>query len=327
MIRKLTMVSLLSAAVISAAAIAQSSEQGSVVRLDPALDDIVAPNAKVEQLADMPGQFTREGPAWVRDGGYLIYTVRNGNRQPGSPPPTDSDIIKWDPRDGKVSVLVQGIKTDGNTLDEQGRIIAAVNIGEGQLVRLEKDGKRTVLAREYAGKPINPNDLICKSGGVLYFSSPPRWGNTIDTPSLFMLKNGKLQLLSPTPAANIEHPGGLAFSADEKHLYVTNNPKVMKFDVAADNTIANGRVFVDMTDQKPLSNFPDGVKVDTQGNVYVTGPGGVWVLSPQGKHLGTINVPNRPANLAFGADDGKTLFITSRPGLYRIPLKVAGPLP
>lgn len=327
MLRELAILPLLLTAVIAARAMAQAPEQGSVVRLDPALDNIVSPDAKLEQLADVPGLFTREGPAWVRDGGYLIYTVRNGNRHAGSPPPTDSDVIKWDPRDGKVSVLIKGLKSDGNTLDRQGRIVAAVNIGEGQVVRVEKDGKRTVLADQYHGKPINPNDLLYKSDGVLYFSSPRRYGNAADTPSLFMLKHGKLQLLSPTPAAKIDHPGGLAFSPDEKHLYVIDNPKLLKFEVMADDTIGNGQVFFDMSDQKPLTNFPDGMKVDTKGNVYVTGPGGVWIISPQGKHLGTIIESHRPANLAFGGNDGKTLFITSRPGLYRIPLQVSGPLP
>jgi len=323
MLRKLAILS----ALLPAVTIAQNAEQGSVVRLDPALDDIISSNAKLEQLADVPGLFTREGPAWVRDGGYLIYTVRNGNRQAGSPPPTDSDIIKWDPRDGAVSVLVKSLKSDGNTLDRQGRIVAAVNIGEGQIVRLEKDGKRTVLARQYDGKSINPNDLVYKSNGALYFTSPPRYGNTTDTPSLFTLKNGTVRLLSPTAAAQVAHPGGLAFSPDEKFLYVTDNPRVMKFDVMADGTIGNGRVFLDMRDRKPLTNFPDGVKVDVKGNVYVTGPEGVWIVSPEGKHLGTIIEQHRPANLAFGGQDGKTLFITSRPGLYRIALKVSGPLP
>lgn len=306
---------------------ADDPQQGSVIRLDPALDRIIAPAAKLERLADVPGRYTREGPVWVRDGGYLIYTVRNGNRQPGSTPPTDSDIIKWDPRDGRVSMLVPGLKSDGNTLDEQGRIVAAINIGMGRIVRLEKNGERTVLADEYAGRPINPNDLVYKSDGTLYFSSPPRWDNKTDIPSLFMLKNGELHLLSPTPNAEVQHPGGLAFSPDERHLYVTDNPRVLRFEVLADGSIANGKVFVDLTAQKHLSNFPDGVKVDTLGNVYLTGPGGVWIVSAEGKHLGTIIESNRPANLAFGGDDGKTLYITSRPGLFRIPLRVAGPLP
>lgn len=327
MTRKLATWSVLFAAIALTRAMAQEPEQGSVVRLDPALDDIVAPGTKLEQLADVPGRFTREGPVWVRDGGYLIYTVRNGNRQAGSPPPTDSDIIKWEPRSGAVSPLVKSLKSDGNTLDKQGRLVAAINIGAGQIVRLEKDGRRTVLADQYDGKPINPNDLVYRADGVLYFSSPPRWQNKTDVPSVFMLKNGKLQLLSPTPAADVHHPGGVALSPDEKHLYVTDNPRVMKFDILPDHTIGNGRVFLDMSAQKPLTNFPDGVKVDGKGNVYVTGPGGVWILSPQGKHLGTLIESNRPANLAFGGDDGKTLFITSRPGLYRIALKVSGPLP
>lgn len=327
MLRKPAIASWLLTAIVSAGAMAQSAEQGSVVRLDPGLDDIISPDAKLEQLADVAGGFTREGPAWVRDGGYLIYTVRNGNRMAGNPPATNADIIKWDPRDGTASVLVRRIKTDGNTIDRQGRIVAAINIDEGQILRVEKDGKRTVLANQYNGVPINPNDLVYKSDGTLYFTSTPRFGNKTDIASLFMLKDGQLQLLSPTPAAKVDHPNGLALSADEKHLYATDNPRILKFDVKADNTLANGRVFFDMSGHKPFTNFPDGIRVDTRGNVYVTGPEGIWIISPQGKHLGTIIERNRPANLAFGGNDGKTLFITSRPGLYRVSLKVSGPLP
>jgi gluconolactonase len=258
----------------------------------------------------------------VRDGGYLLYTVRNGNRQAGSPPPTDSDLVKWDPRTGAASVFVPSLKSDGNTVDREGRIVAAVNIGEGHIVRIEKNGQRTVLAREYQGQPINPNDLVFRSNGVLYFTSPPRYESK-DTPRVFMLADGKLRLLSET----IAHPGGLAFTPDEQHLYIVDSPKILKFAVSPDGTIADGQVFFDMSDQKPLANSPDGIKVDTAGNVYVTGPFGIWVVSAAGKHLGTILEPHRPANLAFGGPDGKTLFITSRPGLSRIQLKIAGRLP
>lgn len=314
-------------ALVSVAAMARSPEQGSVVRLDPGLDEIIAPDAKVEQLADVKGGFTREGPVWIRGGGYLIYSVRNGNREAGNPPATNADIIKWDPRDGKVSVLVKSIKTDGNTVDRQGRIVAAINIDAGQILRVEKDGKRTVLVSQYNGAPINPNDLVYKSDGTLYFTSSPRFGHKEDIASLFMLKDGRLQLLSPTPAAKIDHPNGLTFTTDEKYLYATDSPRILRFDVKADNTLANGKVFFDMSGHKPFTNFPDGIRTDTKGNVYVTGPEGVWIISPEGKHLGTIIERNRPANLAFGGADGKALFMTSRPGLSRISLRVSGPLP
>lgn len=306
---------------ISAATFAQTPDSSAVVRLDPALDEIVSADAKLEKLADVPGQFTREGPVWVRDGGYLIYTVRNGNRQAGSPPPTSSDIIKWDPRDGSVSMLVRDFKSDGNTLDRQGRLVGAINIGDGKIVRLEKNGKQTVLASAYEGKPINPNDLAYKSDGTLYFSSPRRFDSPGDVPSLFMLKKGSVMRV-----ALVDHPGGIAFTPDETSAYVIDSPKIMKFAIARDGALLDGRLFFDMSDQKPLTNSPDGIKVDTKGNVYVTGPGGIWIISPQGRHIGTILEPNRPANLAFGGQDGRTLFITSRPGLYRIVLKVSGPL-
>ena len=300
-----------------------------MVRLDPALDSIVAPGAKLEPLADTPGLGTREGPVWVRKGGYLIYCDRSGGVTPSSNVALSANIVKWDPRDGKSSVLLENTQCDGLTLDRQGRIVIAVNIGPGKIVRVEKDGKSTVLASEYNGKPISaPNELIYKSNGALYFSDPPAQGNTSQTPSIYLLKGGKLTLLSPTSSTHIVSPNGLRLSPDEKHLYATDNPKIMFFDVLPDDTIANGRLFIDLNNGVRLpAYFPDGIKVDTRGNVYCTGPGGIWIISPDGKHLGTIWETHRPANLAFGGPDGKTLYITSRPGLFRIPLKVAGIIP
>jgi gluconolactonase len=306
------------------------SQSSSVERLDPALDRIIAADAKLQQLPDTPGLGTREGPVWIRKGGYLVYSDRSGGPNAGSGRAESANLNKWDPATGKVSVLLENSQSDGVALDRQGRILLAVNFGDGKVVRIEKDGKRTVLASEYNGKLlIAPNDLVYKSDGALYFSDPTHYPpRADDVPSFYLLRNDKLTLLSPTPAAHITSPNGLAFSTDEKHLYVTDNPKIVVFDVLPDDTIANGRLFIDMNNGAPLSSFfPDGLKVDSKGNVYCTGPGGIWINSPQGKHLGTILEPHRPANLAFGGPDGKTLFITSRPGLFQIQLKVAGIVP
>jgi gluconolactonase len=313
-----TTVLLLSMTVVT---VAQTQEQGTVVRLDSALDNIVAPDAKLEQLADTPGLGTREGPVWVSRGGYLVYSDRSGGITAASSRATSANLVKWDPRDGKVSVLLPQSNSDGATLDRKGRIVLAVNIGSGRVERIEKNGERTVLASQYNGKPLGgPNDLVYKSDGALYFSDLAQSAR-----GLYLLKKDQLKLLSPTPAANIATPNGLAFSPDERYLYLTDNPKIMRFEVLPDDTIADGRLFIDMNDSVPLKVFfPDGMKVDQKGNVYCTGPGGVWIISPEGKHLGTILEPHHPANLTFGDADGKTLFITSRPGLYRIRLKVPG---
>jgi gluconolactonase len=308
---------------------AQAQQETSVQQLDPTLDKIIAPGTKLEQLADTPGLGTREGPVWVRKGGYLLYSDRSGGLNAGKGRAESADLVKWDPRDGKTTVVLQNSQSDGVTLDPQGRVVLAVNFGHGRIERVEQDGNRTVLASEYDGRPLyGPNDLVYRSDGTLYFSAPVRFPKDEfpdDFAGLYLLRGNKIALLSPTPAARITNPNGLAFSPDEKFLYLTDNPKLMKFEVQKDGTIANGQVFVDMNNGVPLSAFfPDGVKVDKKGNVYATGPGGIWIMSPAGKHIGTIVEPHRPANLAFGGPDGKTLFITSRPGLYRIQLLVEG---
>lgn len=310
--------------------VATWAQSDPVQRLDPAINSIVAADAQLRQLPDTPGLGTREGPVWIRKGGYLVYSDRSGGPNAASGRAETANINKWDPATGKVSVFLKDTQSDGLALDRQGRLVLTVNIGEGKIVRIEKNGSRTVLASEYDGKPlIAPNDLIYKSDGALYFSDPTHYPpHPDDVQSFYLLKHGKLTLLSPTPAAHITYPNGLAFSPDEKHLYVTDNPKIRVFDVLPDDTIANGRTVVDLNDGVPLTSyFPDGLKVDSKGNIYCTGPGGIWITSPEGKHLGTILEPHRPANLAFGGADGKTLFITSRPGLFQIELKIAGIVP
>ncbi len=336
--------SLLAVAVLvpSFAALAQQSSP--VARLDPALDDIVPANAKVEKVA---GNFGfSEGPVWVRSGGFLIFSDIPANV-----------INKWNPADGKVSVFLdksgftgpdatgvggeqtnaQGatiylIGSNGVTLDPQGRVTFNA-MGDRQVVRVEADGRRTVLASQFEGKRLNStNDLVYKRNGSLYFTDPPsglRQRN--DDPKkelpfngVYLLKGGKLQLL----AKDLANPNGIALSPDEKILYVNSSAdrKIFRFDVQADDTVTNGRLIVDMSAEK-LPGNPDGMKVDEKGNLYSTGAGGIWVMSPQGKHLGTLVFPEQPANLAFGDADGKTLYVTARSSVYRIRLNVPGVRP
>ena len=218
------------------------------------------------------------------------------------------------------------------TLDPQGRVTLNA-MGDRQVVRIEADGRRTVLASHYQGKRLNStNDLVFKRNGSLYFTDPPsglRGRNNDPKKELpfngvFLLKGGTLHLL----AGDLGNPNGIALSPDERTLYVnsTVDRKIFSFDVNPDDTVSNRRVFVDMTaDTSP--GTPDGMKVDQRGNVYSTGPGGIWVMTPQGRHLGTLVFPEQPANLAFGDADGKTLYVTARTSLYRVRLNVAGVSP
>jgi gluconolactonase len=320
---------------------AQAPAAISVVRLDPALDDVVPKGAKLEKVG---GDFIfTEGPVWVRKGhsGYLLFSDIPANV-----------IRQWNP-DGKLSVFLEQSGFTGTdstdvggefdtghgkvyllgsnavTVDGEGRVVFCAH-GDRAIVRVEKDGKRAVLADRYEGKRLNsPNDLVFKADGALYFTDPSAGLRQRDADpkkelpfqGVYLLKDGKLQLLTREMAL----PNGLAFSPDEKYLYVddTSKKNVTRYEVQPDDTIAYGRVFADMSADK-APGVPDGMKVDKKGNIYCTGPGGVWILSPEGKHLGTIVTPEVAANLAFGEGNGASLFITARTSLYRIRLKVPG---
>ncbi|HEU4345972.1 MAG TPA: SMP-30/gluconolactonase/LRE family protein, partial [Candidatus Binatia bacterium] len=300
-----------------------------LVRLDPAMDAIVPPNPKIFKLAE-GFQFT-EGPIWLTEG-YLLFSDPNANA-----------IYKYT-ADGRLSVFKKNSGysgkdvveyfqpgSNGLTLDPQGRLTINEH-GNHRVVRVEKDGRLTVLADKYEGKRLNsPNDLVYRSDGTLFFTDPP-FGlpKFYDDPrkelpysGVFALHNGQLKLVS----AELKGPNGLAFSPDEKYLYVGNwDPEkkvVMRYAVSADGTLSNGKVFFDMT-QASGEDAIDGIKVDQQGNLYVSGPGGLWVISAQGKHLGTILAPKHPHNMAWGGKDGKTLYLTAQGTLYRMPLNIPG---
>jgi gluconolactonase len=308
-----------------------------VVRLDPAMDTIVGPNPKIFKLAE-GFQFT-EGPVWIRDGGYLLFSDPNSNTIYRYAPGRDNS--------GELSVFrhPSGYSGDdvaeyrqpgsnGLTLDPQGRLTINEH-GNRRVTRLEKDGTLTVLAASYEGKHLNsPNDLVYRSDGTLYFTDPP-FGlpKFFDDPrkelpysGVFSLYKGKLRLVS----TDFNGPNGIAFSPDEKYLYVANwddkKKIVMRYEANADGTLSNGKLFFDMTNVRGEDAL-DGIKVDQRGNLYVSGPGGLWVLSAEGKHLGTIIPPKHPHNLAWGDEDGKTLYLCARSGLYRMRLNVAGVRP
>ena len=316
-----------------------ADDSSPVVKLDPALDKIVASGAKLEKLLDGHGFF--EGPTWVHTTNpqYLLFTDIPGGV-----------INKWTP-DGNLSVVVDHIFTgtdtsglaqyplgdkklpmigaDGTTLDREGRIVFC-GFGPRAVIRVEKDGSRTVLADRFEGKKFNtPNDLVYKSDGTLYFTDTQADQKRAETDpekgvsfsGVYSVKGGKLQLVTK----DLTGPNGLAFSPGEKYLYINESPKkrITRFDVQPDDSVSNPKLIIDMNADK-AEGMPDGMKVDKDGNIYCTGPGGLWIMSPDGKHIGTILTPQRLSNLTFGDKDGKTLYMTAPQGLYRIHLKVAG---
>ena len=318
----LMLVSIIAAALSLARIDAQ--EAGAILRLDPALDDIVPRQAQLEKLRDgykAPEGPALEGPVWVRNGGYLLFS--------NMPART---IEKWTP-DGRVSThlsLAEFAGSDdpaafsaaGVTLDAEGRVVYCSSARRA-VVRVETNGMQTIVAEQYEGTRLGrPNDLTFKSNGALYFTDNPRPSPDVTLPpSVYLLKDGRLQRV----ATQLASPNGLALSSDERHLYVNDISKrvVWRFDVRPDDTLDAGRVFVDMTSAQGMGG-PDGMKVDVRGNIYNSGPGGLWILSSDGKHLGTIPTPDRVTNVAFGDSDGKMLYLTLHTGLFRIRLNVEG---
>ena len=308
-----------------------------IERVDPALDHIVSPDTRLEKLAG--GFLFTEGPVWVpataNVPGHLLFSDPNNNT-----------IYRWS-HEGQVSVFrtksgYSGFNigeyhqpgSNGLTLDKQGRLTINQH-GNRRVIRVEPRGNITVLADRYDGKRLNsPNDLVYRSDGALYFTDPPFGLPTVfDDPrkelpysGVYCVKDGTVKLVS----TDLDAPNGIALSPDEKTLYVNNwNEKrkvILRYDVNQNCTLTNGRIFFDMTNA-PGNDALDGLKVDQEGNVYSTGPGGLWIFSPEGKHLGLIKGPEDPHNMAWGDDDGKTLYITALTGLYRIRMNIAGVRP
>lgn len=258
-------------------------------------------------------QFT-EGPVWHPDG-YLLFSDIPA-----------AIIYKWTPGEDKATPWREASgNSNGLTLDPQKRLVACEH-GNRRVSRTNADGSVAAIAHEYQGKRLNsPNDVVVKSDGTVYFSDPPYGIQPEEREQpcngLYRIKtDGTLELL----VDDFDRPNGLAFSPDESILYVDDSPRrhVRAFDVKADGTLANSRIFADMDHPQPGS--PDGMKLDTQGNLYVTGATGVWVFTPEGEHLGVIALPERPANCAWGDDDKQTLYITARTSLYRIRTLVPG---
>jgi gluconolactonase len=224
--------------------------------------------------------------------------------------------------------------SNGLTLDKEGRLTINEH-GNRRVTRLEKNGQLTILANRYQGKRLNsPNDLVYRSDGALYFTDPP-FGlpKFFDDPrkelpfsGVFCLIGGELKLVS----TDLTGPNGLAFSPDEKYLYVDDwddkRKVIMRYAVHPDGSLSDGEIFLDATNERD-ENAWDGMKVDQNGNLYLSGPGGLWIISAEGKHLGTVVGPEHPHNLAWGDEDGKTLYLCAQTGLYRIRVNIPGVRP
>jgi gluconolactonase len=305
-----------------------------VERADPAIDRIVPPNAKLFKLAE--GFTFTEGPVWVRDGGYLLFSDPNENKIYRYS--DESGLSVFREHSGYDALDIADFRQPGSnglTIDQRGRLTINEH-GRHRVSRLEPSGQLTVLVDRFDGKRLNsPNDLVYRSDGALYFTDPP-FGlpkfaadprRELPFSGVYLLKGRKLRLLTSEFAG----PNGIALSPDERHLYVGNwDPaaKVVKrYAVARDGSVDRGEVFVDLTRRIPGEEALDGIKVDRLGNVYLSAPGGLWIFGPAGKHLGTITAPRPIHNFAWGGADGKTLYLCARSALYRIPLLVEGVRP
>jgi gluconolactonase len=313
-------------------AITPSEVNVEVIRKDPAIDAIVPPNPKIFKLAE--GFKFTEGPVWDRKGGYLLFSDPNNNTIYKYSPEGNGELTVFREKSGYDGADIAEYGQPGSnglTFDREGRLTINQH-GNRRVVRLESDGTLTVLADEFEGKRLNsPNDLVYRSDGTLYFTDPPfglpKFFNDprkeLPFSGVFAVKDGKITLVS----TDLTGPNGLGFSPDEKFFYVDNwddhKKIVMRYEVNPDGTLKNGKLFFDMT-SAGTEDALDGIKIDKAGNLYVSGPGGLWILSPEGKHLGTIIAPKHPHNFAWGDADGKTLYMCARSGLYRIKLNIEG---
>jgi gluconolactonase len=293
-----------------------------IERVDPRLDEIAPHDAQTEQVAG-GFEFT-EGPVWTRDGALLFSS------------PNTNAIYRWSP-EGRVTVFraksgynggdigrYQQPGSNGLTFDAEGRLTICQH-GNRRVIRVNPHGDTTVLADNYEGKRLNsPNDLVYRSDGTLFFTDP-YFGlrdpseSELGFSGVFGAKDGEVELITD----ELDGPNGLAFSPDERYLYVGNWDLERKIILRIDLADSSSSVFYDMTDA-PGEDAIDGLKVDRSGNLYVCGPGGIWVLSPEGDKLGVLGLPEDAHNLAWGDEDGKTLYVTALTSIYRIRLGIPG---
>ncbi len=303
---------------------------GSIQRLDPALDALVPPDAKIEKLAG--GFKFVEGPLAFSNGNVWFSDVVGNVVRQWSPDGTVTEILRPGGADNPGYAPAGSYIGPNGMVHGKDGVVLLCQHGNRSIVQIDKNRQVSPFLDRWEGKRFNsPNDLVFKSDGALYFTDPP-YGlvKQDDDPTkeipfngVFRYADGKLTPL----IRDMTRPNGIAFSPDEKYLYVSNsddNHKVwMRYDVQSDGSVTNGKVFFDATAEKDPGE-PDGMKVDSKGNLYCAGPGGLWIFSPEGKHLGTIKPGETPANCNWGGPDRKTLYVTAETGLYRVRLAVEG---
>jgi gluconolactonase len=272
----------------------------------------IVESSEAERLAT--GFVFTEGPLWHPDGFYYFVDVRKSmfyRLTPGGKP----EVLRENTGEG-----------NGTTFDLQGRLIMCEG-GNRRITRTGADGKIEVLCDRYEGKRLNrPNDVVCRSDGSIYVTDPglrvPLAERELPYAAIYRIdRSGAVSML-----ADFEYPNGLAFSPDERTLYVANTrwaQYIHALEIGVDGAMVRRRIFADMSSDE-TDGVPDGMKVDVQGRVYCTGPGGTWVFAPDGTRLGIIRTPEVPANLAFGGPDLRTLFFTARTSVYSLRVKVPG---
>ena len=312
---------------VQQAAPAPTSENIEIVRMDPALDAVIAPGSQIEKVADGFG-FT-EGPMWRE--GRLWFSDVTGNKMYAITP------------DGKVTILIEhagglesypsGISkgSNGMVTDKDGSVLMTQH-GARRIARLDEQFKLNSFLDGFEGKRFNsPNDLVWAPDGSLWFTDPPyglTGGDRDPTKELtfngvYRYADGKLT----APIRDLARPNGIGFTSDGKTLYVSNSGPQMfveKYDVAKDGTVSNGTRFIEYPGRAP--DVPDGLKLDSANNLWTSGPGGIRIISPAGKVLGQIKLPETAANLAW-ADGGMTLYITGSTSIYRLKVKTPGTMP
>lgn len=282
--------------------------------------ELLDEDAEVEQLAT--GFTFTEGPVWHPREHYLLFSDMPGDVR-----------RKWTEAGGIEEVMRPSNKCNGMTYDaDLNRLVC--EHATSSVVRERPDGTREAIASHYGGKELNsPNDIVVRSDGSIYFSDPwygrmPVFGVERDRElgfqGVYRIPPGGGEVEILVAEDEFEMPNGLCFSADESLLYINDTPRayVKVFDVSADGTLENGRMFREGIGTGEIGAHVDGMKLDERGNIWVTGPGGVWVISPEGEHLGVVRVPETVGNLTWGGADWKQLFLPSSTSLYRVRTKV-----
>jgi gluconolactonase len=289
---------------------------------DPRFASVVGKTVAVEKLAT-GFQFT-EGPLWHAKDRYLLFSDMPGDH-----------LRKWSTADGVTTFRKPCAQSNGLAWDREGRLIVCEH-ATSRLTRTEADGAITVLASHHAGKELNsPNDVVVKSDGAIYFSDPTYGRNEYyGNPRPLQLDFRGVYRVAPDGgpggkslslvADDFGQPNGLCFSLDERQLYVndTDRQHIRRFDVGADGTLANGRVWAETKGEGP--GAPDGMKIDSTGNIYCCGPGGIHVFAPDAACLGVVRMPEYTANFCFGDDDLCSLYVTAATSLYRLRVNTPG---